>query len=81
MTGYSHGIEPGDIVTGYHTGYHKVSAVNNSTVYYTRIDGKSRTKKSCHVGYCTKIDPEALYHEQVKEAEELRAMLMEALGR
>lgn len=79
---YDSSIKPGDVITAYHKGYWKVDKVNDRgkhsapLIEYTRIGKKG--KNSCDAGYCTKIDPEVLYHEQVKEAGELRAMLMKA---
>lgn len=80
---YDSSIKPGDIITAYHTGYWKVDKVTDRGQYsaplieYTRIGKKG--KKSCDAGYCKKVDPCALYLEQVEEAGKLRDMLMKAL--
>lgn len=80
---YDSSIKPGDIITAYHKGYWKVDKVIDRGKYtapiieYTRVGKKG--KNSCDGGYCKKIDPTALYLEQIKEAGELRDMLMKAL--
>lgn len=69
-------IKPGDIVTGYHKGYWKVDRRVGSTIYYTRID--KNISKSCHRDYCKIVDPDQLFNQMVREATELRDMLMRA---
>jgi hypothetical protein len=80
------GIEVGDIVLGYHKGYWLVLEQtkrlggNTNLLRYQRVDRVSKTPliKSCDQAWCTKIDPEALYHKQITEAYELMDMLMKA---
>lgn len=79
------GIEVGDIVLGYHKGYWKVlkrtpRPGNSAILEYQRVDKPSKKPviKSCDQSWCTKIDPEAQYYKQIKEAYELMDMLMKA---
>jgi hypothetical protein len=77
-------IKVGDLVTGYHKGFHRVISVGQpyagaSTylVYYEAVlDSKcnpvrSKTKRSCDLSYCRKIDKEYL----VKVAESHQTQL------
>lgn len=70
-------IKPGDIVTGYHKGYHKVDKVAGTQVYYTRVDGPKKPN-CCHHSYCKIIDPNDEFDRIVKEATELRDLLIAA---
>jgi hypothetical protein len=75
-------IGVGDIVLGYHKGYWKVLKAGR-ILEYQRIDVKPGSKpviKSCDRGWCTKIDPEAQYYKQIKEAFDLMDLLMKAKG-
>lgn len=80
-------IEVGDIVLGYHKGYWKVlkrtpRPGNSAILVYQRVDKefKKPVIKSCDQSWCTKVDPEALYYKQIKEAFDLMDMLMKAKG-
>lgn len=81
---YDSSIKPGDVITAYHKGYWRVDKVTDrgkhSAPYieYTRIGKKG--KNSCDAGYCSKIDPQALYQSMVDEAEQIRDMLMKAIA-
>jgi hypothetical protein len=58
-------IKVGDIITAFHSGYHRVTAIYDDSdfgtmVQYTRVadsNGKStkKTENSCHIGWCEKI--------------------------
>lgn len=77
------GIEVGDIVLGYHKGYWKVLEQtkrpgNTNLLKYQRVDAKKVIIKSCDQAWCTKIDPEAQYYKQIKEAFDLMDLLMKA---
>lgn len=81
------GIEVGDIVLGYHKGYWKVLEQtkrpgNTNLLKYQRVDKESKKPviKSCDQSWCTKVDPEALYYKQIKEAFDLMDMLMKSKG-
>jgi len=73
-------IEAGDIVTGYHTGYWKVIKSFQNQIEYQRIDvvSKKPVIKSCHVNYCTKIDPDALRIEMIAEADRIYDLIKRA---
>lgn len=72
-------IEVGDLVVGYHVGYHKVTHIKHSSVTYTRVDGNRKVTNSCDIAYCEKINPDELYSKLIKEAAELRDTLIEAM--
>ena len=76
------GISIGDIVKGYHAGYHVVTgfhwgsfAGNVLQVEYTTIltnNGKRTTKKSgCALGYCTKVDKKFVLEQYEAELAEI----------
>lgn len=73
-------IEIGDLVTGYHVGYHKVTDVQGTLISYTRVDGNRKSKNKCSAFYCVKINPDELYDQMVKEAADLREQLLKAMS-
>lgn len=74
-------LEIGDICTGYHKGYWKVTGLkerqgSTGIVEYTRIDKKAN--KSCDAAWCTKIDINQHCRELHEEIDQLHALLTKA---
>lgn len=79
---YDGSIEPGNVVTGYHKGYHKVLKVtprNDSAPLIQYANIKNGKVKECDASYCTKVDPETVYRSMIDEAEAVRAQLKRAI--
>ncbi len=77
------GLNVGDLITAYHKGFHRVVGFEyyDGTQkyplcrYITVLDSgghpvKSKTEKTCHIDYCTKLDKSKVTELYNKEAEQ-----------
>lgn len=71
-------IKVGDIVTGYHKGYWRVTSIEdrgsvNPLVTYEKVLDSNRnpcgkTEKQCDMGYCKKMDKSELVKQMSKDS-------------